>query len=270
MNEIFLKTIVPLAGGVIALLLLATLLFRRIDRTMPMFVAYMSYYVVEGLASAVIYHYFGRDYAAAYLALCVVDLVFSMSVLVEIGGNVLRSNRISTDGWLRGPAFLFGGCTLLLWSLVRWSNLPRHVSFLLRIDLRLMQASSIISIAAILALLVWSSALKVNWPERELRVMMGMSLLALVSFAVLGLYANGKIGHQYYWLDLLTPISCICVFLYWLHYFWLDASATQAIGHAKAVAPNNATCRPDISERLSVPALVGTTLPARNFLNPGR
>lgn len=263
MNEIFLKSIVPFAGGVVALFLLAALLYRRIGRVMPVFVAYVGYCIAEGLMAAAVHRYVPRNYPAAYLVLSIIDLLFSMAVLVEIGGNVLRSNRIPAGGWIKGPAFLVCACTLLLWPLVRWSSLPHNVSLLMRTDLRFMQGSTIASTAAFLALLVWSGALKLRWPECELRVMMGMGLATLIAFVVLVAYTDGKYGHQYYWLDFLTPISCICVYLYWLHYFWLDPSATAKIEPLPAAMPSHPSCRPDIPaapDSLDVPSFAGKGL----------
>jgi hypothetical protein len=230
MDEVALKIAVPLIGGVVAFLLFALLLFRRIDRRMPVFVAYIGYYVVEGLVSAAVDHYIPRDYPAVYLALINIDFLFSMVVLFEIGRNVLCSNRILTSGWMRWPAFLFGGCGLLLWSVVRWSKLPYLIPTLLRIDLRSWQASTILTTAAIFAILVWSNALKLRWPERELRVLTGMGIVALIAFVVLVAYTDGDFGHRYYWLDLVEPIVCTSIFLYWLSYFLLDASAIASIG----------------------------------------
>ncbi|MFP5277493.1 MAG: hypothetical protein ACLGPM_10275 [Acidobacteriota bacterium] len=236
MNEAFLKTMEALVAGILSLSLFATLIIRRIARILPAFTAYMGLYIAEAVVATVAMYSVHHTYRAVYLGVSVLDLIFSMSVLAEIGGNVLRSNQMPTDAWIKWPALLFGGSSLLLWPLVRWAN-PPHLPFLYWMDLRLTQASSIGSIAAVLALLTWSNALKLHWPERELRVMIGMSLESLVAFAVLVLYVNGKVGHQYYWLDLFTPLAGICALAYWLHYFWLDASATAPLGEAQQSRP---------------------------------
>ena len=240
MNEAFLKTMVALVAGLVSFLLFATLLFRRIDRVMPVFVAYIGLYIAEGLGSAAAIRYMQPEYPAVYLASCTLDLFFAVAVLIEAGGNVLRSNHLPTDGWIKRPAMLFGGSSLLLWPMLRWSNPPR-LPAIFWIDLSMTRADTIFSVTAILALLVWSSALKLRWPERELRVVTGMSLMALISFAVLLFYVNGKVGHQYYWLDLLTPLTCVLVFLYWLFYFGLDAGATAVIGNDHKTLPHQRT-----------------------------
>ncbi len=261
MNEAFLKTIEALVAGTLSLLLLATLLIRRIARVIPAFTAYMALYVAEAIVATVAMDSLNHAYRVVYLGASALDFIFSLAVLIEIGGNILRSNHLPGNGWIKWPALLFAVCSLLLGPLVRWSN-PPHLPLLYWFDLRLMRASSICSMAAVLALLAWSNALKLRWPERELRVMVGMSLESLVAFATLVFYVNGKVGHPYYWLDLLTPLAGICALVYWLHYFWLDASATAPLGDGQQPSLTaDSTPAQKSSGHFSIPSPVSMDLP---------
>jgi hypothetical protein len=58
-----------------------------------------------------------------------------------------------------------------------------------------------------------------HWPEREIRLVTGMGLWSLISLAVVILHAHGAYGPDFYWMDLLTPICCVFVLLYWMTHF---------------------------------------------------
>ncbi len=224
-QELFLKIVVSAASGLFSLSLMATLLFRRIDRIMPFFLAYVGFDIISEFLASATMRYLPQDYSAVWLALCILDLGLYLCCLAEVARNLLRANRAPQVNWLVMPAILFAAAALTLWPILSWPQLPPRISLLLAIDLRLIQARTILTVAAVLALLAWSNAHKFRWPERETRVITGIGIWVLVSLAVLVVYTRGAIGRQYYWLDLLTPLACIGVDFYWIHYFWLNPRA---------------------------------------------
>lgn len=206
---------------------LAILIWRRVYIRLPVFVAYMGYTVLLALASLASLSN-AADYLLVWDVGIAVDTLFYLCVLVELGRSVRRYNGASRVPqellWL-----LFLGASVPIGLLTQWPGIVR-LRLVYQLTFRVMQATAVLEIAALLTIALWSGFKKLRWPERELRLIMGMCSWALVQLFVLLLHEHGLMGPDYHWLDLLTPVCTLGVFIYWLHYFWLDPRAQAEAG----------------------------------------
>jgi len=209
---------------VLVTVLLAMLIWRRVYRALPVFVTYVAYSVLLGLASLASSS-ISMDYLFVWGVGITVDTVFYLCVLVELGKAVLRYNRGFSVRWGL-VLLLFLGASVPIGLLTPWPAVVRY-KLAWQLDLRVMQATAILEVAALLTVASWSALNKLHWPERELRLVTGMGSWALVQLCVLILHEHGLVGRGYHWLDLLTPLTTLGVFLYWLHYFWLEPHSAE-------------------------------------------
>lgn len=216
----------PPICGIVTLALVVVLASKRIFPLMPVFVVYQAYSVFFGLGmTALLCIGDSRVYFLFWGVGNAIDTLLYLCVVAEVRRNVLRYNRAAP----LSRTILFGLfivavvpiCLLAQWSGFLWRDR------VLQIGLRVMQASAILEVAAILALAWWSNIKKLRWPEREFQVITGMGFWAMVQFCVLILHQNGLIGPGYHWLDFLTPLSVLAVLIYWLHFFWFHPGAAE-------------------------------------------
>lgn len=197
---------------------------RRVYRTLPVFVSNQAYTLLFTLASLAC-SYSTPHYLRVWSVGITIDTLFYLCVLLELGKAVLRYNRASPPP--RGLVFLlFLSAILPIGLLAQWPNPPR-LDAIWQLEFRVMQASAVLEVAALLTLAWWSGLRKLRWPERELSLVMGMGSWALVQLCVLLLHEHGFIGPSYHWLDQLTPATVLGVFIYWLHYFWLGPGSAE-------------------------------------------
>lgn len=218
---------------VLVTVFLAVLIWRRFYRRLPLFVAYGAYTFLLALV-ALAFSSRPSDYLLVWGVGTTIDTLFYLCVLVELGRSVLRYNRASPPPagfvWL-----LFLGASVPIGLLTQWPDMTR-LQLAYQLVLRVMQATAVLETAALLTVAWWSGLMKLHWPECELRLVVGMGSWALVELCVLLLHEHGLIGPGYHWLDLLTPAFTLGVFIYWLHYFWLDPGSLTEAGMSSPTA----------------------------------
>lgn len=219
------------ANSILLCSLLAVLLWRRVFRILPVFVAYQAYSVLFAIPS-LLHTSNSSGYVLFWSLGIVVDTFFFLWVSVELGRNVLHFNDASA--W---PAavflLLFAGAALPIALLVRWSTPPAW-SIIWHFEFRVMQSSAILETAALLTLAWWTGLKSLRWPECELRLVMGLGVWTLVQLAILILHEHGFVGARYRWIDYGMPLSVLGIFLYWLHYFSLVPQPPLEARFAKA------------------------------------
>lgn len=235
----------PLAGTILFTILLALLIWKRIFRTLPVFTLYLGLGICSGFIGWIAACCFPQLRVQLWNVNAALDVLTFFGLLAEVRGNVLRRNPSSSPFTILG-AVLFLLCSWLVWSLAQWS-VPPEASFARQLSVFLYQASSIVQVAGMLALLTWSGVLGLRWPEHEIKIVSGLAVNSLISLAVVILHTHTFIGWGSYWLDFLPPASYLCVLVYWLHYFWLapgtprqalDGDAASATnGEEKSTAP---------------------------------
>lgn len=223
-QESTLRFALTLMEAACSLLLLAILFMRRIAGGIPLFALYIGYGALWGSVAVALLLYAPHYCVPVWIAGQALDATFFLLVLCEIAQSLIALNPETKRSRLTVPAALFVPAVALIWSIARWSDLPDHGSLLWYLDLRTMQIAPIISVAGVLALLWWTTLRSLHWPEREIRLVTGMGLWSLISLAVVILHAHGAYGPDFYWMDMLTPICCVFVLLYWGAHFLHEPS----------------------------------------------
>ena len=202
--------------------LLALLLWRRVFRVLPIFVAYVAYSLFTELADLMLPNV-GRGHILLWGVAVTFGTLFYLSVLLELGTRVFDFNEVSPLPEAL-VLLMFAVICVPIWLLAPSPSRP-GLTLASQLGFRAVQWTAILEMAGILTIVWLTSLQKMDWPERELRLVMGMGAWALMQLCVLIVHEHGLIGPGYHWLDLLTPIAVISASLYWVHYFWLDPSS---------------------------------------------
>lgn len=220
-------TTVTLAGMGLETVLFAVLVGKRVYRTLPAFAFYTGIGLCFGAACLPVARFFPAAKRPFWMTYDAVDALLYLWVLAEVGKNLIRYNRAPSPRRL-AIIFLFLLAAIPICFLVRWT-IPLRVSFILRLAYWLLQALSVLEVAAVLALIWWGSLQNLRWPDRELRVVTGLGFSSLVELGVAILHFHGFIGSQYHWLDLLPPVGFSGVLAWWLLYFAFDPGAAAEV-----------------------------------------
>ncbi len=154
------------------------------------------------------------------------DTLLCLWVLIELARVVFRFNRRDLPS-LAVFVPLLALTSAMIWPFTRWSfTLSRQ--FVWQLAFRVMQTGAILEVSAVLTLILWCGSKNLHWPERELRIVTGIGCWAFVQLCAVILHSDGLTGPRYHWVDLLTPLSALCVFIYWLSYFWLEPGSQRA------------------------------------------
>ncbi len=154
------------------------LLYRRVWRNFPVFVAYS----VWTLTSSVGVYAISRNlsssiYLTTYLAEIIIDSVLLFSVLVELAWSLLRPIRASLSrSVLVAIAVLIlviGGAVWPFTIIPGTSGLSREMVVLLHLQ----QTVSILQIIVFLAFVASTQLLSIGWRDRELQIATGLGLL---------------------------------------------------------------------------------------------
>jgi hypothetical protein len=217
------------AEATFQLVLLALLLHKRLARTLPIFVAYNVYGLVFDLIDMAVMRKAPDARLPQWIAGMIVETVFFLLVVVELGKNVVRFNRNLPTSRVLAAAF-FAVSTLILLGIVRWGGPPANYPLLWRIGLRLNHITTVLQVASVCTLAAWSGLLRMRWPDRELHLVTGMGIWTVVSLAVLMIHNNGVYDtYHYRWIDLVTTVTCVGVLAWWIHCFWFEPTRTERI-----------------------------------------
>lgn len=222
---------VMLAGTVLNATLLVLLLWRRVFRVLPVFVAYIAYSLIFVLTNLMPSHD-ARSYVLLRSAATAIDMLFYLSVLVELDKCVHLHNETSPLPEAL-VLLLFALVSVPIWLLAPWSP-PAGWTLAWRLNFRAVQSTAIFEVAGILTMTWLTNRQHLHWPERAFRLATGLGAWAMVQLCVLIAHENGLLGASYHWLDLLTPTAAIGVTLYWLQYFWFDPSSGVQSGRDNA------------------------------------
>ncbi len=211
-------------------ILFVLVLVRRVYRTLPLFVAYCGYSLINEVASVTTWRQGLEPYLMCWVITNALDTIFYLCVLVELGRNLLRHNK-TTAYELLPAALLFILFCLAAWSLTSWTVDPAY-SLPLKLVLFVVQILGTAPITGFLSLVIWSQLNRMNWPQRELRIATGMGSWALVAFVNAVLESHGLNTPEYPWVAYLTPFTCLAVVIYWIYSFWMEPGPTAEAGDA--------------------------------------
>ena len=210
------------------LVLLALLLHKRLARTLPVFVAYNIYGLAFDLVDLAVLRNAPEARLPQWIAGLVVETVFFLLVMLELGRSVLRFNRnVRSSSVLAGALFIVS--TLIVFAVSRWTALPDY-PLLWQVGLRLNHIATVLQVAALCTLAAWSGLERLRWPDRELRLVTGIGLWTVVSLFVLVIHNNGVVDtYHYRWIDFATTVTCVGVLVWWIYGFWLEPARTEQV-----------------------------------------
>jgi hypothetical protein len=229
--------VLEIAGLAIEALVIAMLAWRRIDRILPVFCAYIAWGLLSDCAMQVMQRSFPSSYVRGYLVEMSLDSLLQYFVLVELASAVLRSFHALPPRRVLIASVL----GVLLAGAVAWPFTLQESLARLRWDyvliVRLSQTFSILRVAFFLVLAAASHWLTLGWRNRELQVATGLGVYSLVS--LLGSLAH---KHQvpgspaYHWVEFAIAASYVASLLYWLASFAQKEPPPRAMPeHAKDV-----------------------------------
>jgi hypothetical protein len=201
--------------------LLVTLLFRRVGRTLPVFVGLIAFELLLGIVTrAVELRAAERTYLIFWIVTVYIDAAFDCVVLVELGKDLLPEERKSSMQ-LPSAIALFGLIFLALLQLMPWKLSPRPRIW--RYTTHAVQLTALIELAGFLALMVWSGLNRLHWSRRAISIVSGIGFFSVVEFAVAVAYSYPAVhSPSYSWLAYLPPVAGLIVILYWLQYFLFE------------------------------------------------
>lgn len=206
-----------LSGLFLEFILIALLVGRRIHRTLPTFVGYVAIALVTDALASLVPSLIGHDlFLRFWIASLLLEFVFGLGLMVELGRNLLRQNRIDAPNWFLALV-LFIPAVWALTLLSRWT-IPPRLPMIWQLDLRLSQATAIVSLGAFLALAWWSALRRLRWPPREFRIAAGIGLESLVGLAAVVIHTHQPTG-SYHWVDVSASVVYLAVLIYWVQYF---------------------------------------------------
>jgi len=208
-------TILWLSGSMAEAVVIGLLLYRRVWRTLPVFLIYSIWTLVGSVGAYATIYYRPSAYLTAYLAEMIVDSVLQFGVLVELAWSILRPVRTS----LPRSSLVVVGALILAVGAAIWpfaaipgaANLPRELASLMRLE----QTFSILRVLVFLALASFSQLLSIGWRDRELQIATGLGFNSLIGLAVAMLHTHAPI-RMYPLLNQIVVASYLCSLLYWI------------------------------------------------------
>jgi hypothetical protein len=211
------------AQGVLAALLLS----RRLNRRLRAFFACAIFQFIAGIAYLFIPASASEVRLYAWFGNILIDSIFYFAILVELGRNTLRHNRIPPPArWI--IVLLFLGIATAIWPAVQF-RVPLNVPPLWRFAMRFLQIATLLECSGFGTLVAWSAFSKLRWPDHEFRIVTGTGAWTIVSLGALMLHNDGFSGRSNHWVDLFTPAAVLIVTVWWIHHFWLAPKSLDDI-----------------------------------------
>src|SRR6185437_14997657 len=153
-----------LSGLLLESVLVVLLIGRRVHRTLPTFLGYIVVALSTDALASLVPSLIGRDlYLYCWIASLVLEFACGLGLIMELGRNLLRHNRIASPNWFLALV-LFVPVVWVLTLLSRWT-IPPRLPVIWHVDLRLSQGTAIVGLGAFLALAWWSALRRLrNWP----------------------------------------------------------------------------------------------------------
>jgi hypothetical protein len=205
-----------LVSAFIQIGVIASLVFRKIYKTLPLLSSYLVWALLAQGLSLILPRFANVNFERAFLTISTIDAAFMFCVLVELSMSVLKPIRSSLPRWtfiLVGG--FFAAAFVLVWSfakppdLGRWGPVTQHI---IHIDI----TTSVLQILFFLALAGFSQLLSISWRDRELQVATALGFYALVGLSVTLMHMNQGAGNadQYHRLDQIVTGSYIASMVY--------------------------------------------------------
>lgn len=204
------------SGCIAEAAVIGLLLYRRLWRAFPFFLAYNVWSLIGSAGGYAIFRGNSKLYLTAYIVVVVVDSVLLFGVLVELGWSVLRPLRASLP---RSALAVVAGLILALgaaiWPFAAFPGAV-HLSREMAALMRMQQTFSILRVLAFVALAAGSQLLSIGWRDRELQIATGLGFNSLVGLGVAMLHMHQTTRAQYSNWNEVVVASYLCSLLYWV------------------------------------------------------
>lgn len=210
-----------LTSSIAEVVVIGLLIYRRVWRTFPLFLAYNIWTIIGSMAGYIVLrkHSFGFSsayYVSTYMVVMIVDSCLLFGVMVELGWSILRPLRTSlsrsTPLLIAILALVVGAVSWPFTSVPGAASLSRELTDLLRLQ----QTLSVLQILVFLALVGMSQLLSIGWRDRELQITTGLGIYALADLIVGILHTHQSFRAQYNHLDELVVASYLGSLIYWI------------------------------------------------------
>jgi len=223
MRGLSLDSVLWLAGILGELILLAILLKRRIYKTFPVFVVWLS----VTLLLEPVFYLLVRDlthdtYLKVFFALNFPQFLLELAVLVEIAINVLRpANRSLPNGMLiffAGAALLAGLVGFFFAAHLSAATLAHPRPYIL-----MSTTMAILRLVTFLLIAALSQLLGLGWRNHVLQLASGLAFYAAVTLIVELAHSSLRAGPEYTQkfiaLDHFRVLGYLCSLTYWCYSF---------------------------------------------------
>jgi hypothetical protein len=234
-----------LSGLTLELVLLALLIARGIQRTLPTFVGFIAIALCTDALASLVPSLISRDlYLYVWIVSLILEFACFLGLTVELGRNLFRLNRAASPNWFLALVF-FVPAVWALTLLSPWA-IPAKLPFIWQVEMRVSQATAVLSLGAFLALVWWSAVQKLHWPPREFRIAVGIGIEALAALAAVIVHSHQPVGPAYHWVDVSASVVYVAMLIYWVQYFAFEQPGTfDSRTRATALASAGRLGRPD-------------------------
>ena len=210
-----------LAGAILNGALLFVLLYRGRYRVLPWFTTWIAFGSLFTLTLFTVNELGSRHaYAACYWSGAVLDLLFQVAVVVEMGRIVLRRSGRWVEGAKgRFTALACAGAALA--ALLAWSVKPSATN---RFDVLAIRGNLFTAVLICLlftAVIAASQHFGLGWRSHVMREGYGLTIWALTGFAVETLHGYFGSTRHFYGLEQIRNIVYAGSLLYWLIALWI-------------------------------------------------
>src|SRR5579863_9133502 len=201
---------------ILELLLIGAMLWRRLQRSFPVFFAYIVFQVLNFLVLFPIYRAGSTAaYFDAYWISKAISLAIGFKVIHEVFLDVFRPYHTLKD--LGTVLFKWAALVMLLVALVVAASSPASSRLpITQAVITVQRCVRVIQCGLILFLLVFSRYLGVSWRQHSFGIALGFGGFASVELVALALYSGGQIHGPT--LSLLNTTAYGFSILAWLGY----------------------------------------------------
>jgi hypothetical protein len=200
--------------------LLFVLLYRRRWEQFPAFTSLIALYLLRTMLLFVVYRIGSRQaYAWTYWSAAVVDVALQVAVIIEIGRIVLRP----TGAWVADARLKFfgiGTAGALLALGLAWAAEPSAPTSLEAWEIRANLFTSILICELFTAVLIASQQLGLVWRNHVMRLGQGLTVWAIVSFAVDAAHSYFGALRHFVRLEQFSILVFQGAQIWWIVSFW--------------------------------------------------
>lgn len=212
-----LQIVLSTVGVLTEIAIICLLLYRRIGRTLPIFLVYCLWALISDATALAVTLNTSQGYGINfYVATTLIDLTLQLAVIVELAWSVLRPLRSGLSPhalWVVAGLVLAVGAAI--WPLAGSTGIAFH-SRNWQLVVQLQQTVSILRVLFFVGLAACCQFLGLGWRDRELQVATGFGFYSMVSIFVTAINSHLTTGDQYKKLYWVVAFSFLGSLFYWV------------------------------------------------------